>query len=135
MCKVISFSFWSSVIASLFVYLGPLFDPFKVEASLPPANEVWGKVIFLHLFAILFTGGGQPGPGMWVPGPGGGSVPGGMAGLGGLLLGWGCLIPGGPVPRGCLVMGGSAPRGVSAPGGFLVETLRVVPILLECILV
>ena len=24
---------------------------------LSPANEVWGKVIFLHLFAILFTGG------------------------------------------------------------------------------
>ena len=24
---------------------------------LPPANEVWGKVLFLHLFAILFTGG------------------------------------------------------------------------------
>ena len=22
-----------------------------------PANEVWGKVIFLHLFVILFTGG------------------------------------------------------------------------------
>ena len=25
---------------------------------LPPANEVWGKVIFLHLSVILFTGGG-----------------------------------------------------------------------------
>ena len=24
---------------------------------LPPANEVWGKLIFLHLFVILFTGG------------------------------------------------------------------------------
>ena len=24
---------------------------------LPPANEVWDKVIFLHLFVILFTGG------------------------------------------------------------------------------
>ena len=24
---------------------------------LPPANEVWGKVIFLHLFVILLTGG------------------------------------------------------------------------------
>ena len=23
---------------------------------LPPANEVWGKVIFSHLFFILFTG-------------------------------------------------------------------------------
>ena len=27
--------------------------------SLPLANEVWGKVIFLHLFVILFTGGGK----------------------------------------------------------------------------
>ena len=27
---------------------------------LPPANEVWGKVIFLHLFVILFTGGWYP---------------------------------------------------------------------------
>ena len=25
--------------------------------SLPPANELWGKVISLHLFVILFTGG------------------------------------------------------------------------------
>ena len=25
-------------------------------AFLPPANEVWGKVIFLHQFVILFTG-------------------------------------------------------------------------------
>ena len=24
---------------------------------LPPANEVWGKLIFLHQFVILFTGG------------------------------------------------------------------------------
>ena len=24
---------------------------------LPPANEVWGKIIFLHLSVILFTGG------------------------------------------------------------------------------
>ena len=24
---------------------------------LPPANEVWGKVMFLHLSVILFTGG------------------------------------------------------------------------------
>ena len=31
------------------------------ECLLPPANEVWGKVIFLHLSVILFTGGGYPG--------------------------------------------------------------------------
>ena len=28
---------------------------------LPLANEVWGKVIFLHLSVILFTGRGVPG--------------------------------------------------------------------------
>ena len=28
-----------------------------LEKLLPPADEVWGKVIFLHLFVILFTGG------------------------------------------------------------------------------
>ena len=27
------------------------------HSFLPPANEVWGKVIFLHLSVILFTGG------------------------------------------------------------------------------
>ena len=30
---------------------------------LPPANEVWGKVMFLHLSVILFTGGGGLHPG------------------------------------------------------------------------
>ena len=33
----------------------------QTHISLPPANEVWGKVIFLHLSVILFTGGGVPG--------------------------------------------------------------------------
>ena len=31
---------------------------FIFPVFLPPANEVWGKVIFLHQFVILFTGGG-----------------------------------------------------------------------------
>ena len=36
---------------------------------LPPANEVWGKVIFLHLSVILFTGGvpGQVPLGRYTP--------------------------------------------------------------------
>ena len=34
-----------------------LYNPF-----LPPADEVWGKVMFLHLSVILFTGGGG-----WLP--------------------------------------------------------------------
>ena len=34
------------------------YNPIRVPTSfLPPANEVWGKVIFLHLSVILFTGG------------------------------------------------------------------------------
>ena len=33
------------------------------ETLLPPAKEVWGKVIFLHLFVILFTEGRA-----WLPG-------------------------------------------------------------------
>ena len=38
--------------------------------SLPPTNEVWGKVIFLHLFVILFTGGSAwagTSPGRYTP--------------------------------------------------------------------
>ena len=51
----------------------------------PPANEVLGKVMFLHLCAILFTGEGlHPG--------GGGLHPGGM---GVCILGEGGLNPGG----------------------------------------
>ena len=36
---------------------GPIFNPNWRYLLLPPANEVWGKVICLHLFVILFTGG------------------------------------------------------------------------------
>ena len=36
--------------------------PFRITESVSvvqfPANEVWGKVIFLHLSVLLFTGGG-----------------------------------------------------------------------------
>ena len=45
-----------AVIAKLLVFL----TDERIEwllPYLPPANEVWGKVIFLHLFVILFTGG------------------------------------------------------------------------------
>ena len=37
-------------------------------------NKIWGKVIFLHLFVILFTGGGSDSGGVWFRGclfPGG----------------------------------------------------------------
>ena len=36
---------------------------------LPLANEVWGKVIFLHLFVILFTGGGSASVHAGIPTP------------------------------------------------------------------
>ena len=47
---------------------GMKFIPHTAYATLlPPANEVWGNLIFLHLFVILFTGGvpdtHPPGPG------------------------------------------------------------------------
>ena len=32
-------------------------ETFKFKIYLLPANVVWGKVIFLHLSVILFTGG------------------------------------------------------------------------------
>ena len=31
----------------------------KCKSELPPANEVWGKVMFLHLCVMLFTGEGS----------------------------------------------------------------------------
>ena len=87
-----------------------------------PANEVWGKVIFLHLFVILFTVG-VPGPGVGSA-PGGsvprGSAPGVPCSGGGLLPVCGGVCSGGGVP------GGDPPRRL---------LLRTVRILLECILV
>ena len=77
---------------------------------LPPANEVWGKVIFLHLFVILFMGEGVPGPRGW-------GVPGrGVPGRGGLLRGGVPASGGGTCSQGCLLPGGAWSRG-SAPGG------------------
>ena len=39
-----------------------LFSVKSVSYLLPPANEVWGKVMFLHLCVILFTGGSAQPP-------------------------------------------------------------------------
>ena len=39
--------------------VSPTKKSFEMTIFLPPAKKVWGKVIFLHLSAvILFTGGG-----------------------------------------------------------------------------
>ena len=97
---------------------------------LPPANEVWGKVIFLHLSVILFTVGCLVPGGGGVPGPGG-SAPGGcLVPGGGLLLGgawsWVGLL------RGCVPSPGGVVPGGDTPPRLL---LRAVRILLECILV
>ena len=98
---------------------------------LPPANEVWGKVIFLHLFVILFTGVG-----------GGGGIPACIAGgIPACLAAGGGAIPAciaGGIPA-CLAVGGACSGG-SAPGGGWRKSpgrlqLRAVRILLECILV
>ena len=48
-----------------------------ITVLLPPANEVWGKVIFLHLSVILFTGGGG------IPACIASGIPACLAGLGG----------------------------------------------------
>ena len=37
---------------------GCIVSPCKKNKYLPPANEVWGKVMFLHLSVILFGGRG-----------------------------------------------------------------------------
>ena len=79
-----------------------------------PTNEVWGKVIFLHLFVVLFTGGGLLTRGSacsrrwdaW-------SGPWGVFSRGCLVLGVLRGVPG-------LVRGGSALGGVPGPGGSLV---------------
>ena len=42
---------------------------------LPPANEVWGKVIFLHLFVILFGGSTWAGTSRQVHSPSGPGTP------------------------------------------------------------
>ena len=114
----------------------------NIPIFLPPANEVWGKVIFLHLFVILFMGG--------VLGPGGYLPWGGACSGGCLFLRGGCLVQ--RAGGGCACsLGVSGLGGIPAPGGgwvpapggggCLVETpprrllLRAVCILLECILV
>ena len=71
---------------SIFYDNGTRHGTTKKTILLPPANEVWDKVIFLHLSVILFTGGGSAPGGM--PGPRGCLVLGGVPGPeGGLLPG------------------------------------------------
>ena len=117
---------------------------------LPPANEVWGKVIFSEACVknSVHRGWYLPPRGGGVPGLGGvcssgGACSRGVCSQGGAWSGGSCLLPGGCLVRGEL----SAPRGVPGPGelsapggvpggdppGWLM--LQAVRILLECILV
>ena len=87
---------------------------------LPPANEVWGKVIFLHLSVILFTGG--------------------------CLLPGGCLLEGGacsrrdlvdtPRPRDGYCCGGTHPTGMHSFWPvclyLVLFAVRDVPTTMEC---
>ena len=61
---------------------------------LPPANKVWGKVIFLHQFVILFTGGCL--------------LPGGACSRWGACF-RGCLVE---IPRMATAAGGMHPTGM-----------------------
>ena len=69
---------------------------------LPPANEVWGKIMFLQASVILLTGGCL--------------LPGGCLLRGRYAPGWVCS--GGVLPGGVCSRVESAPGGGSAPGGW-----------------
>ena len=86
-----------------------------VSVLLPPANEVWGKVICLQVCVCPLRG-------CLVPG---GCLVQGVAGPGGWLV-RGCLVWGVLVPSPGWVPGGDPPRQI---------LLRAVHIILECILV
>ena len=111
---------------------------------LPPANKVWGKVIFLHLSVILFIGGGVHGGGhawQWGACVAGG-VHGGAYMVGACMAGgmWGVCM-GGMHGRGHAWQGGMCGGGACVVGGHVWQILqdtvnvRAVRILLECILV
>ena len=91
----------------------------KCKSELPPANEVWGKVMFLHLCVMQFTGGGVSVPACITGHMTRGSLSGGISVQGGSLSG-GSLSKGGLCPGG-LCSGGFCPvrsqsRGVSVQG-------------------
>ena len=115
---------------------------------LPPANEVWGKVIFLHLFVILFTGGAC------VVAPGGGvrGCSGGEEGMHGCSWGACIIAQGVHGKRGaCVAKGVHGKGGMCGKGGACMAKgghawyapppeirpviARAVRIPLECILV
>ena len=116
---------------------------------LPPANEVWGKVIFLHLSVILFTGecypsmhcrwyASMPCRGSAIPVCIAGGIPACLAGgcYPSMHCRWYPSMPckGESAPAGGLLPGGLLLGGVwwRPPGRLLLQAVRI---LLECILV
>ena len=79
-----------------------------------PANEVWGKIIFLHLCVILFTGGKVCIGEVYIKG--GVNIQG--------SLHWGGLHQGGVNIQGSLHWGGSASWGGWHPGWGVCQTPR-----------
>ena len=53
-----SFNYASGKFCKVIIILELFMVCYNESFFLPPANEVWGKVVFLHLCVILFTGGG-----------------------------------------------------------------------------
>ena len=89
---------------------------YKYMVSLPPANEIWGKAMFLHLSVILFTWGGAWLPSIYITG----------------------LIIRGSASRGVCLRCVCIQWGVGqTPYGILWDTVnkQAVSILLKCILV
>ena len=102
---------------------------------LPPANEVWGKVIFSQASVILFMGGAcMPRGHAWGGGPKGARMAGGVHGQG-----WGCVHGRGAyTARGRSVCVVGWQGGIHGWRGHAWERRplqRAVRILLECILV
>ena len=56
--KVVQDESWGSSTRNTTVRKSLPYARYKAALFLPPANEVWGKVMFLHLSVILFTRGG-----------------------------------------------------------------------------
>ena len=59
---------------------------------LPPANEVWGKIIFLHLSVILFRGGGSASVHAGIADPPGADTPCAQCMLGDMANKWAVCI-------------------------------------------
>ena len=67
--KVVQDESWGSSTRNTTVRKSLPYARYKALLFLPPANEVWGKVMFLHLCVILFTVGCMMSLPVWLPDP------------------------------------------------------------------